>query len=74
MLIKYLERDRRSIVTDKEVVKFVDEASDTESARIVTQVDHGVLEMELAVAKLQDQIEDIHRQIEEYVLSCTTII
>lgn len=65
VLIKYLERDRRSIVTDKEVVKFIDTESDEEGAHIVTQVDRGVLEMKLAVAKLQAQIDSIQQQIEE---------
>ena len=45
VLIKYLERDRRAIVTSREVIKFVDEESEAEGARIMTQVDHGVLEM-----------------------------
>ena len=33
----------------------------------MTQVDHGVLEMKTAIDRLQEQIEDIHRQIEEWV-------
>ena len=50
-----------------EVIKFVDEESEAEGARIVTQVDHGVLEMKTAIDRLKEQIEDIHRQIEEWV-------
>jgi charged multivesicular body protein 7 len=67
ILLQYLERDRRVIVIDRDVIKFVDEESNAESARLVTQVDHGVLEMKLAVDKLQEQIDDIQRQIEECV-------
>ncbi|KAF8480603.1 hypothetical protein JB92DRAFT_2766282 [Gautieria morchelliformis] len=65
ILLRYLERDRKAIVTDRDVIKFVDEESEAEGARLVTQVDHGVLEMTLAVDRLQDQIDDIHRQIED---------
>ena len=67
VLLQYLERDRKAIVTDRDVIKFVDESSEAEGVRLITQVDHGVLEMKLAVGKLQDQIEDIHREIEECV-------
>lgn len=68
ILLQYLERDRRVIVTDRDVIKFVDEESNADSARLITQVDYGVLEMKLAVNRLQDQIAEIHNQIEECVL------
>ena len=67
VLLRYLERDRKAIVTDGDVIKFIDGALEAEGARLVTQVDHGVLDMKLAVDRLQDQIDDIHRQIEECV-------
>ena len=68
VLLKYLERDRKVVVTDRDVIKFVDEESQAEGARLVTQVDHGILEMKLAVDRLQEQIEGIHRQIDECVI------
>jgi len=63
VLLNFLERDRQVVVTAKDVIKFVDEKSTEPS--IVTQVDHGVLELKLAVEKLNYQIEDIQHQIEE---------
>ncbi|KAF8583189.1 hypothetical protein K439DRAFT_1647301 [Ramaria rubella] len=71
VLIKYLERDKGVIVTSKEVIKFIDEEADEEGARVVTQLDHGVLEMKLAVDRLQDQIDDIHCQIEDRATKIT---
>ncbi|KAF8511566.1 Snf7-domain-containing protein [Hysterangium stoloniferum] len=64
VLIKFLERDRKVIVTEKDVLKFIDGDDEEETAKIVTQIDHGVLEMKLAINKLQSQIEDIQQQIE----------
>jgi charged multivesicular body protein 7 len=65
VLVKFLQRDRKVIVTTKDVIKFIDDEEEAETARIVTQIDCGVLEMKLAVNKLQSQIEDIQQQIEE---------
>ncbi|KZS91062.1 hypothetical protein SISNIDRAFT_457037 [Sistotremastrum niveocremeum HHB9708] len=59
VLIKYLERDRQAIVTEREVIKLVDD----ESESTVTAVDHGVLEMKVAISNLQAQIDDIHSRI-----------
>jgi charged multivesicular body protein 7 len=64
VLVKYLERDRRVLVTFNEVIKF---PHGFQENPVVTQVDHGILELKLAINKLDSQIEHIQRQIEEYV-------
>ncbi|KZV97027.1 hypothetical protein EXIGLDRAFT_608524 [Exidia glandulosa HHB12029] len=60
VLIRYLSRDKRCIVADKEVVKFVEVDS---TATSITEVDRGVLEMQMAVERLETQVEDIRKQI-----------
>jgi charged multivesicular body protein 7 len=77
VLIKFLERDRRAVITDKEVrprdlssrhnthgsqvIKFVETRSGT---REVTAVDHGVLELKTAIANLSMQIDQITTKID----------
>ncbi|KZO97862.1 hypothetical protein CALVIDRAFT_554340 [Calocera viscosa TUFC12733] len=63
VLLKHLERDRRAIVTSNEIIKFLDE-HEPESTTI-TQVDRGVLEMKLAIQRLEEQISEIDRRITE---------
>ncbi|KZT26511.1 hypothetical protein NEOLEDRAFT_1177512 [Neolentinus lepideus HHB14362 ss-1] len=63
VLVRYLERDKRVLVMDKEVIKFVDTIS-TEPSQ-VTAVDHGVLELKTAVENLQAQVDDLQKKIDE---------
>ncbi|KAI0306317.1 hypothetical protein B0F90DRAFT_1862978 [Multifurca ochricompacta] len=56
VLIKFLERDRRAVITEKEVIKFV---QDDPRTLAVTAVDHGVLELKTAVANISTQIDSI---------------
>ncbi|KAI0064539.1 hypothetical protein BV25DRAFT_1881811 [Artomyces pyxidatus] len=65
VLVKYLERDKRVIVSEKEVIKFVE--SNLSEPSEITAVDHGVLELKTAVAGLQSQVDNITSKIE----SCT---
>lgn len=65
VLIKFLERDRKVLVTSKDIIKFVNSEDIEESERIITQLDQGVLEMKLAISRLHSQVDDIQRQIEE---------
>ncbi|EJU05330.1 hypothetical protein DACRYDRAFT_46449 [Dacryopinax primogenitus] len=61
-LLKYLERDRKAIVMEKEVIKFIDEDSAEET---ITEVDRGVLEMKIAIERIESQMDDIERRMSE---------
>ena len=77
VLVKYLERDRRAVITEKkvrpwdfssnsitycsQVIKFVNASSGT---REVTAVDHGILELKTAVANLSTQIDEVTAKID----------
>lgn len=63
-LIKHLSRDKRLLVAEREVIKFVEDTA-SEAERTVTPVDHGVLDMKNAIAKLQRQVDEIQLKIEE---------
>ncbi|KAF7338138.1 hypothetical protein MVEN_02038600 [Mycena venus] len=65
VLIKFLERDRRAVVVDKDVIKFID--TDIASAsRDITGVDRGILELKEAVSHLQAQVTEFERKMDEY--------
>ncbi|KAG8856046.1 hypothetical protein FRB96_006613 [Tulasnella sp. 330] len=61
VLLKYLERDRRVIVIKKGIIKFVafDEVEE------ISEVDRGILEMKATLRRLDNQIDEIERQITE---------
>lgn len=65
VLIKHLERDRGCVVTDKQadVIKFVEEGSSEQET--ISNIDKGILEMSITVNKLQEQVDEIQRRIEE---------
>ncbi|EPQ58042.1 hypothetical protein GLOTRDRAFT_72055 [Gloeophyllum trabeum ATCC 11539] len=63
VLLKYLERDKRVLAADKEVIKFVDATS--VEGREISAVDHGVLELKSAVDNLQAQVDGLQRKIDE---------
>ncbi|KAH9998081.1 Snf7-domain-containing protein [Russula compacta] len=63
VLIKILERDRRVVITGKEVIKFIEVSSGTPE---VTAVDRGVLELKTAVANLSMQIDQITAKIDSH--------
>jgi hypothetical protein len=83
VLIKYLERDKQALVVDKgvcveyfhilatvltldpQVIKFVEGEALTGE---VTEIDRGVVEMKSTIEKLNSQVDEIQRQIEECVL------
>ncbi|KAI0256988.1 Snf7-domain-containing protein [Lactifluus subvellereus] len=71
VLIKFLERDRRTVITEKEVIKFIEASS---GALEVTPVDHGVLELKTAVANLSTQIDDITSKIDSCKTKATAAI
>ncbi|KZV73405.1 hypothetical protein PENSPDRAFT_574635 [Peniophora sp. CONT] len=61
VLLKFLQRDRKVLVSDKEVIKFVADATDVPE---VTAVDHGILELKTALGNLNAQVESLQRKIE----------
>jgi len=60
VLVKYLERDRKLVVVDKGVIKFVDEGQSAE----ITAVDRGLLELKSAVENLHTQVDNIQQKID----------
>ncbi|CAE6455999.1 unnamed protein product [Rhizoctonia solani] len=65
VLVKHLERDRNCVVVDRQVdvIKFVEEGSSEREG--VTNVDKGILEMSVTLTKLQEQVDEIQKRIEE---------
>ncbi|KAG0699639.1 Snf7-domain-containing protein [Suillus ampliporus] len=61
VLIKYLERERRVLVQDGDIIKFVT----TDHDREITVVDRGVLELKTAVRNLRDQVDNIQNKIDQ---------
>ncbi|KAH0827029.1 NADP-dependent oxidoreductase domain-containing protein [Lanmaoa asiatica] len=70
VLLRYLERDRRVLVQDKDVVKFVTDDHDRE----VTAIDKGILELKTAAANLQDQVDRLHGKVEETTKRISTAL
>ncbi|KAG9123599.1 hypothetical protein FRC07_014581 [Ceratobasidium sp. 392] len=65
VLVKHLERDHGCVVVDKQadVIKFVEEGSSEQET--ITSIDKGILEMSITATKLQEQVDEIQRRIEE---------
>ncbi|OAX38935.1 hypothetical protein K503DRAFT_122340 [Rhizopogon vinicolor AM-OR11-026] len=61
VLIKYLERERRVVVQNGDVIKFV--TADRE--REITAVDQGILELKTAVTNLREQVDSIQNKIDQ---------
>ncbi|KIK98727.1 hypothetical protein PAXRUDRAFT_133647 [Paxillus rubicundulus Ve08.2h10] len=61
VLLRYLERDRKVIVQDKDVIKFVT----TDHDREITLVDRGILELKVAISNLQVQVDRLQSKMEE---------
>ncbi|KAL5532598.1 hypothetical protein ACEPAF_4372 [Sanghuangporus sanghuang] len=64
VLVRFLERDRKIIVTDEEVIKVVD-SSNPEVPKVITSLDRGILELKTAVENLEQQVELLNRRITE---------
>lgn len=65
VLVRFLERDKKVLITSKDVIKFVGSRDVEESGQIITQVDQGVLELKLALRRLHAQVDYIQSQIED---------
>ncbi|KAF9013970.1 Snf7-domain-containing protein [Cyathus striatus] len=64
VLLKYLERDKGILARDGQVIKFVTVYSSAEE-RSISAVDHGILELKMAVRNLQAQVISLQHRIEE---------
>ncbi|KAF9454637.1 hypothetical protein P691DRAFT_754563 [Macrolepiota fuliginosa MF-IS2] len=73
IILKYLERERRVLVLDTEVVKFIDSTTPHDE-RIITTVDRGILELKSAISNMQRQVDGIHRKMDEYTNKATTAL
>ncbi|KAF8212030.1 Snf7-domain-containing protein [Mycena galopus ATCC 62051] len=65
ILIKFLERDRRAVVVNKDVIKFID-TENVSAVREITSVDRGILELKDAVSHLEAQVTEYQRKMDEY--------
>ncbi|KAI0321646.1 Snf7-domain-containing protein [Amylostereum chailletii] len=72
VLLKHLQRDKRVLVTDKEVIKFID--TDAPETPEITAVDRGILELKTAVANLQSQVDGIHQKIDACTEKASTAL
>ncbi|CAE6535843.1 unnamed protein product [Rhizoctonia solani] len=74
VLVKHLERDRGCVVVDRQadVIKFVEEGSSEREG--ITSVDKGILEMSVTLAKLQEQVDEIQKRIEERAEKINTLL
>ncbi|KAI0928405.1 hypothetical protein AcW1_005659 [Taiwanofungus camphoratus] len=63
VLVRYLERDKKVLVTQQGTIKFIGE--DGTQVPEITAIDAGVLEMKTAVDKLQAQVESIQDKLDE---------
>lgn len=61
VLIKFLERERRVVIQNGDVIKF----GTTKHDREITAVDRGILELKTAVINLREQVDGIQNKIEQ---------
>ncbi|KAJ6597081.1 Snf7-domain-containing protein [Mycena vulgaris] len=65
ILLRFLERDRRAVIVDKDVIKFF-EPENASGVREITAVDRSILELQEAVQNLHAQVAEFQRKIDEY--------
>ncbi|KAJ7097750.1 Snf7-domain-containing protein [Mycena belliarum] len=73
ILVRFLERDRRAVIVDKDVIKFSD-ADNVNGVREITAVDRGILELKDAVQHLHDQVTEFQRKIDQYTQKASTAL
>lgn len=84
VLLKFLQRDRKVLVSDNEVSVFSNQflissltiagqvikfVADANDLSEITAVDHGILELKTALGNLHAQVESLQGKIETCVLS-----
>ncbi|KAJ7724452.1 Snf7-domain-containing protein [Mycena maculata] len=65
ILLRFLERDRRAVIVDKDIIKFIN-PDNTSGVREITSIDRGILELKDAVRHLHAQITELQRRQDEY--------
>ncbi|KAF5365191.1 hypothetical protein D9758_005328 [Tetrapyrgos nigripes] len=71
VLLRYLERDKEAVVTDGEIIKFVDATGSLERVSEITTVDRGILELKTAIEDLHAQVDGIHKKIDQCTSKAT---
>ncbi|KAI5119736.1 hypothetical protein M0805_008666 [Coniferiporia weirii] len=64
ILVKFLDRDRKLIVSDGDAIKFVD-SSGSSAPRLLTGIDKGILELKTGVENMELQVEEINKRIND---------
>ncbi|KAG9226159.1 hypothetical protein CCMSSC00406_0005070 [Pleurotus cornucopiae] len=64
VLLKFLQRERKVVLMDNDVIKFISPFAAAEE-RTITVVDRGILELKTAVENMHRQIESIQRRMNE---------
>lgn len=72
VVLKFLERDRKVVIAQGEVIKFVNPYDDASSE--IPAVDTGVLELKTGVENLQAQVDNIQLQIEQRTEKISTAL
>ncbi|KAJ7632803.1 Snf7-domain-containing protein [Roridomyces roridus] len=71
LLLRFLERDRRAVIVQQDIIKFIDPRS---TVREITAVDRSILELKEAVRHLRAQVSDLQRSIDEYTKKASTAL
>lgn len=70
VLIKFLERERRVVVQNGDIIKFVTASHDRE----ITAVDRGILQLKTAVRNLREQVDSIQNKIDQTTLNISNAL
>ncbi|KAG2041616.1 Snf7-domain-containing protein [Suillus americanus] len=70
VLIKFLERERRVVVQNGDIIKFVTASHDRE----ITAVDRGILQLKTAVRNLREQVDSIQNKIDQTTTNITNAL
>lgn len=73
VLLKFLQRERKVVLMDNDVIKFISPFAAAEE-RTITVVDRGILELKTAVENMHRQIESIQRRMNELTTKASTAL
>ncbi|KAF5380996.1 hypothetical protein D9615_004079 [Tricholomella constricta] len=63
VLLRFLERDKKAVLFDKEIVKFL--VDDPSAPREINAADRGILELRVAVQNLHAQVDGLQHKMDE---------
>ncbi|GLB34835.1 putative snf7 [Lyophyllum shimeji] len=72
VLLKFLERDKKAVLFDKEVIKFL--ADDLSAPREINGADRGILELRGAVQNLHAQVDELQHKMDECTLKAAAAL